>query len=382
MPSNIINSPFSTSIPPGHGEVVLSILPPGIPSISILSYRYPLKLISRIPACRLDSKYPASATRPVHLYLLSYGGGFLPGDHIEVSIKLQPRSRLVVTTPQGSTKIYKTESQAERDKRTVPGSKLDRSQQIINVELSAESGLCYLPDPAVPFEKSRYEQIQRFTLLEGEDLSRTTAPSAKDGEKDKSCHLASLCVLDWVTEGRSARGENWAFDLWEGRNEVWVRDCKTGKTRLLVRDTVILSDETSASNENDTPNGDIRQHKRQAQFSATPLPISSRTAPHGVLGTLILYGPLFDSLSACFMEEFSSMPRIGNRYGPSSQPAHETGTSKTSNVTWTAARVRSRFVIVKFGAPDFESAKCWLGGILRKEGSVQKEFGEEALLYL
>jgi urease accessory protein len=41
--------------------------------------------------------------------------------------------------------------------------------------------------------------------------------------------------------------------------------------------------------------------------------------------------------------------------------------------------VRGGFVLVKFGAADFETAKDWLGGALREEGSVANEFGEEAL---
>ena len=53
-----------------------------------------------------------------------------------------------------------------------------------------------------------------------------------------------------------------------------------------------------------------------------------------------------------------------------------------SEVTWTAARVRAGFVLVKFGAKDFETAKDWLGGLLREEGSIIREFGEEALFCL
>ncbi|EER24496.1 urease accessory protein UreD containing protein [Coccidioides posadasii C735 delta SOWgp] len=382
MPSNnIVNSPFSTSIAPGRGEVVLSILPPGIPSLSTLSYRYPLKLLSRVPGCELDSKFPASATTPVHLYLLSYGGGLLPGDHIDVTIKLRPRSRLIVTTPQGSTKIYKTESQAKRGdvaRRGTNVSKLDRSQQIINVELSTESAILYLPDPSVPFERSKYEQIQRFTLLQGE---RSPQPVTDDIEA-KRAHQASLCLLDWVTEGRSARGEKWSFDLWEGRNEIWARDCRTSKSRLLVRDTVTLCKEGSTiPDENGTPRRDDNLRRRQAYLSTAPLSIASRTASHGVLGTLILYGPVFESLSTFFMEKFSSLPRIGTRLS-SSPDSEAKSKSKDSDITWTAARVRSGFVIVKFGAPDFESAKRWLGSIFREEGSVEKEFGDEALSYL
>ncbi|KAK2841608.1 hypothetical protein FQN49_006085, partial [Arthroderma sp. PD_2] len=48
----ILNSPFAASSfakSSGRGEVVLTVLPPSIPSLSTLSYNYPLKLLSRTP---------------------------------------------------------------------------------------------------------------------------------------------------------------------------------------------------------------------------------------------------------------------------------------------------------------------------------------------
>ncbi|KLJ13790.1 hypothetical protein EMPG_11289 [Blastomyces silverae] len=85
------------------------------------------------------------------------------------------------------------------------------------------------------------------------------------------------------------------------------------------------------------------------------------------------------------MEEFSSLPRIGGRNWAASNAAAATtstasGTaSEPPPVTWTASRVRSNFVLVKFGAKDFESAKEWLGELVRREGSVVGEFGTEAV---
>ncbi|KAM5476929.1 hypothetical protein MauCBS54593_000200 [Microsporum audouinii] len=383
----ILNSPFAPSAfanSSGRGEVVLTVLPPSIPSLSTLSYNYPLKLLSRTPEEGLKSRYPATATAPLHLYLLTYGGGLLPGDHIDVLITVKQRGRLVVTTPQGSTKIFKTEAQGGR-KRRVPKTDSDRSKQTLTVQLGRESGLCLLPDPSVPFADSRYDQFQSFTLLREEGVQ---------GEKaTKPVHKGSLCVLDWVTEGRSARGENWSFDSWTGRNEVWLEDCKTGKRRLLLRDAVILENDTGAKKQQ---GGDSAQAHLPTPNAQTP--VRSRTHSHGVLGTLIIHGPLFEPLADYFMESFTSQPRIGGQNWSSSSMYYPTHTNERINnnetdddsatkptekhhgkVTWTAARVRNGFVLVKFGAPDFESARDWLGHILRTEGSVQREFGEEAL---
>jgi urease accessory protein len=111
-----LQSPFKSCIaPPGNGKVIVSLLPPSIPTVTTLMYKYPLKLLSHESAFTPElSVLAGCATRPMHLYLLTYGGGLIPGDHIDVSITISPQTRLVVTTPQGSTKIYKTEKTARR----------------------------------------------------------------------------------------------------------------------------------------------------------------------------------------------------------------------------------------------------------------------------
>ncbi|KAL5048182.1 hypothetical protein BDW71DRAFT_178095 [Aspergillus fruticulosus] len=355
-----VKSPFESSIAkPGQGEVVLSLLPPANPSLSTLTYKYPLKLLTRTPGFVPQSASPP----PVHLYLLTYGGGLLPGDQIDVSITLEPRTRLVVTTPQGSTKIFKTETSSGRTLS-------DQSRQTLDVRIGQEAAFCYLPDPSAPFKDSRYEQIQTFTV----------------DNAAKGSSRSSLCVLDWVTQGRTSRGENWDFHLWKGKNEIWLLDEPTSppssnsenneknekkeKKKLLLRDSLILDDETSTSTPqagNNPPKYLIREH----------------TSPHGVIGTLILYGPVFEKLSSYFVEKFTSLPRIGARnWSSSALAAVEVPQNYDAQVTFTAARVRAGCVLVKFGAADFETAKDWLGGILREEGSIAREFGEEALFCL
>lgn len=385
-----IRSPFESSIAkPGQGTVVLSLLPPNNPTLTTLTYKYPLKLVPRapgfVPTPESSTLSDSCPSRPVHLYLLTYGGGLLPGDHIEVSIKLEPRTRMVVTTPQGSTKIFKTEPGNENGIKLIKGHRkqmpanqhlADMSQQSLDVRIGRQAALCYLPDPSVPFKNSRYAQVQTFTVDAG----------AKGDER------SSLCVLDWVTQGRTSRGENWNFRFWRGRNEVWATDEKTGKSRLLLRDSVILDDESEDLDDSDE-DLDMDSGETSLSRADTPPPqaglvplnvIQERTRPHGVVGTLILSGPVFDSLGAYLMQQFNSQPRIGSRNWSSSAPssAPEPSLSTKGDVTWTAARVRAGFVLVKFGAKDFETAKDWLGGLLRDEGSIAREFGEEALFCL
>ena len=323
-----------------------------------MTYKYPLKIISRAPGFVPQHSAVSAPSRPVHLYLLTYGGGLLPGDHIDVSVTLEPKTRMIMSTPQGSTKIFKTtetNANAKHHRTTHLHEHADMSKQKLNVQIGSEAALCYLPDPSVPFKDSRYEQMQSFTL-----------DGAAEGDE-----RSSLCVLDWVTQGRTARGENWDFDLWRGKNEVWSRNNK-GEKKLLLRDSVILHDEANEfeGQEDQAPLSDIRE----------------RTYPHGVIGTLILYGPVFDQLSSFLMRRFTSLPRIGDRNWSSSatprQSLVDSPSGDCQNVTWSASQVRAGFVLVKFGAEDFETAKHWLGNLLREEGSVLREFGEEALCCL
>ncbi|KAJ6102257.1 hypothetical protein N7486_004684 [Penicillium sp. IBT 16267x] len=391
QPTMPIRSPFESSIAkPGQGNVVLSLLPPNNPTLTTLTYKYPLKLVPRAPGF-IPEPDPAALSdncpsMPVHLYLLTYGGGLLPGDHIEVSIKLDPRTRMVVTTPQGSTKIFKTDSTTNSNFNVIKGHRKklpanesisDMSKQSLDVKIGRQAALCYLPDPSVPYKDSRYAQVQTFTV----------DASAKGDQR------SSLCVLDWVTQGRTSRGENWNFRFWKGRNEVWASDEKTGKSRLLLRDSVILDDESEAIDADDedldiSGMSNLNSHSIRAETPPPPaglVPlniIQERTRPHGVVGTLILSGPVFDSLGAYFMHQFTSQPRIGSRNWSSESSAPEPSLSTMGDVTWTAARVRAGFVLVKFGAKDFETAKVWLGGLLREEGSIAREFGEEALFCL
>ncbi len=177
-------SPFavSTSVP-GEGFIELSLLPLRKQVLKTLTYQYPLKLISPDPHWA-----PNEVKDPVTVvFLLTYGGGLVGGDRINLRVDIAEKTRLVLLT-QGSTKIFKSTS------RTVV------SGQTLSVSVGNGAALCYLPDPTQPFGESVYEQCQTFCI------------DARGS--------SSLCVLDWVIEGRKARGESWTLHSWRGKNEV------------------------------------------------------------------------------------------------------------------------------------------------------------------
>ncbi|KAF1815729.1 urease accessory protein [Eremomyces bilateralis CBS 781.70] len=330
-----MTSPFPTlPLGPGVGEITLHPLRTAQPALQSLRYQYPLKLVAPAPSTVSSPPSSPPTTHLVHtIFLLTYGGGLVAGDVISLHVSLAAAARLVLLT-QGSTKVYKAPSGGAG------------ARQRMEVALRDDAMLCYLPDPVQPFAKSAFEQAQVYVLHGAE---------------------ASLCVADWVAEGRRARGERWGFGGYGSRNEVWGCEAGGGGRRLLVRDNVFLTDKHGA-------NGDF----------------AAAVDGLGAVGTLILGGPGFRGVGRFFMEEFQAMPRVGGKKWDGSEgEEEETGRERwrarrlkeegRDGVLWTAADVRG-FVLVKFGAREVEGVKVWLRNMLREEGTVEATFGERALL--
>lgn len=335
-----MSSPFPASASaPGDGSITVKRLPNGHSHLEAITYQYPLKLISPPRSHQQD--------RSVLVFLLSYGGGLVGGDTVNLAIGVQRGSRLSIVT-QGHTKIFKS---ATPDIVT---------RQTLDVAVEDGAALCLLPDPVQPFAESVYEQTQIFRL---------------------SGSGASLFLLDWVTQGRGARGEDWDLVRWVGRNEVWwssgaAAPQGSGRGRLLVRDSVKLDGRASL----DAAAGDLR----------------STMHGLGIFGTLILRGPLTKALGDFLVAEFAALPRIGARdwrTDEARQLAEDEGArdphvvwreerlemERREKVLWSAASVRG-CVVVKFGAPTVEAGRTWIGTMLVREGSVEEHFGDQALM--
>ncbi|KAJ4290245.1 hypothetical protein N0V90_010460 [Kalmusia sp. IMI 367209] len=305
-------SPFTASTAKaGHGSIELSVLPPDTPILRNVSYQYPLKLVAPDPLPPPDRDNDADAPSLVHtIFLLTYGGGIVAGDAINLSVSLKGKTRLLLLT-QGSTKIFKT-----------PDPKLVSRQHMV-VNLSAGAALVYLPDPVQPFAQTAFSQSQIY-YLEDEQ--------------------GSICACDWVTSGRSARGENWNIHEYKSRNEVWDR-----------------------------------------------MQLSERMDGYSVFGTLIIRGSVFSALAQHFLEEFEALPRIGGRdWGDAAQPelspkeqrrAQRQIREKVDGLVWSAANVRG-FVLVKFASREVEGSRNFLRDMIREAGSIATAFGERALLCL
>jgi len=114
----------------------------------------------------------------------SYGGGMVAGDRIGIDVEIGANARCFFGT-QASTKVYRN-----------PGG-LPCSLELA-ANLGPASLLVLAPDPVQMFADSIYEQRQTFHLHE----------------------TGNLVLVDWLSSGRSARGERWAFERYFSRNEV------------------------------------------------------------------------------------------------------------------------------------------------------------------
>jgi urease accessory protein len=165
----------------GHAALTVSLVH-GLSAATSAWARTPLKLLT--PRARGES---------VWAYTSSFGGGMVAGDCTRLDVTVDAGARCFLGT-QASTKIYRNPARLPCSHRTT-------------ALVKGDALLIFAPDPVQCFAASSYEQRQQFTLMP----------------------TANLVLVDWMTAGRTARGERWNFQRYVSRNEI-VRD---GKTLLL-----------------------------------------------------------------------------------------------------------------------------------------------------
>jgi urease accessory protein len=208
----------------------------------------------------------------------------------------------------------------------------------MTVDLSPHAALALLPDPIQPFRDSAYSQHQIFRL------------PADDS--------ASLVVLDWVCEGRSARGEHWDMHAFTSRNEFFLPRDGGRADRLMLRDSLVLTQDAQG--------------------------LKARMDAFTVFATLVVRGPKFVGLADALLKRFSEEARIGGR-NFDNRGDFKNDQAKKGDVIWTATKLRG-FVLVKVSGKELEEVKVFLRDLLMNggdgESDLVREFGEGALLCL
>lgn len=151
-----------------------------------VAFSYPLKLV--VPAAGSAACGPAGA---VVAYVLTYGGGLVAGDAVELCVRVGRGATAVLLT-QASTKVFKP--------KAAPGGAAGAAQTL-RARVAAGALLASLPHAVTCFAGAALRQEQRVELDAG----------------------GSCVVLDWLTEGRvEGRSESWAFAAYRTRTLVAV----------------------------------------------------------------------------------------------------------------------------------------------------------------
>jgi urease accessory protein len=130
------------------------------------------------------------------VYAATFGGGLVGGDAIHLNVDVRDDARALLTT-QASTKVYRS---------------LRPSRQTIVATVAARALLAVVPDPLVCFAGADFTQHQRYDLHAD----------------------ANLVVVDWMSSGRHAAGERWAFSKYESRLDI------RRNAQAVIFDTVVL----------------------------------------------------------------------------------------------------------------------------------------------
>jgi urease accessory protein len=210
----------------------------------------PLKLLT--PRSRGDS---------VWAYTSSFGGGLVAGDEVRLELDIEAGARCFLGT-QSSTKVYRNPAQRP-------------CSQQLNARIGPDGLLAFVPDPVQCFAGASYSQRQAFRL----------APDA------------SLVLVDWVSGGRTARGERWAFSHYATRSEIWCRRER---------------DETAHPEQNGSPLGESDELAFLDSVCLSgedqPLPVGARLGRFNCIGMLVLFGPLVRDAAKSLLEHVAAQP--------------------------------------------------------------------------
>ena len=166
----MIDGPHSRQQRLGQAALAVSLVH-GLSATTSVWAKSPLKLLT--PRARGES---------VWAYTSSFGGGMVAGDRTHLEVTVDAGARCFLGT-QASTKVYRNPSQ------------LPCSHELV-AHVADDALLVLAPDPVQCFAQSRYEQRQQFHLSTS----------------------ANLVLVDWMSGGRTARGERWSFQRYFSRN--------------------------------------------------------------------------------------------------------------------------------------------------------------------
>lgn len=221
---------------------------------------------------------------------------------------------LPIIDPKGSTKVFKHRSGQRlasvktvmtQDSRAISDASF--TTQSISFSVAPTSTLFLLPDPVTCFENASYNQLQRFDL-------------SKD---------ASIVVLDWITSGRKALGEEWVFSRYYSVNEIWLDGKRIAKDVMLLEES----------------------HDPDSKMAHRTL--GDKMAPYSCYAMVILYGPNVQDI-------INSITAQYNRISVFKQKS-------PGDMIWSLSPISQDGAVMRVAGQETEIVKGWLqqalGGI-------------------
>jgi urease accessory protein len=144
---------------------------------------------------------PRSSGDSAWLFSSTFGGGLVAGDQISLDVDVGDGCSCLIGT-QSATKVF-------RSPRGLA------ARQTLNVTMGDDAICVVAPHPVTCFAQARFVQRQRI--------------------ETKSS--SSLVLIDWLTSGRHASGERWAFDRYDSAADIFVDG------RHVFRDALRLSED-------------------------------------------------------------------------------------------------------------------------------------------
>jgi urease accessory protein len=286
---------------------------------SELSSTYPLKLLS-----------PYIQDTTALVYLLTYGGGLVSGDEVDLRVHVELEATLVLLSQvrssysssdsyatfylncyvQGTTKVFKARPGRRLAcvKSDVPfnGEHLPVStRQSLEFRIAAKSLLLLLPEPVTCFRDASYNQYQRFHIQD-------------DG---------SAVILDWITSGRISMGEDWAFSHYYSVNEIFHNE------KRIAKDVMLLDD-------------------KELNPKVPNRPLRDRLHPYSCYAMLILFGPQVQSIITEIRLKYDQLSVFK--------------TKTPAPVIWSLSPIDSTNggVVIRVGGREMEMVKEWLKDML------------------
>ncbi|KDO29480.1 hypothetical protein SPRG_06019 [Saprolegnia parasitica CBS 223.65] len=258
---------------------------------------YPLKFLR--PTSSIAPGFHTSV-----ICILGYGGGLVSRDHTKIVVDAGDSTSVVLCT-QATTKVFKCIPDPARAD--------DRTKQDLHVSVRANATFLLLPDPVTCYANAKYCQRQTFNV----------DPTA------------TLVVLDWLTSGRLARGEHWAFDTYESCNEIYITHANGPSTPLVVDRLRLRQDET--------------------------IPLRTRMGGMHVMGTLVLCGPRVMALVAQLLTD-GARKQLAPHQAP--VPSGRLAQSSLSDVRSAVSPLGPNGAILRFGAHSTDAAYAYIKDIL------------------